>query len=256
MTDTEKASLRRRDFWAGLVIIGLALFFLWRTSLLPFFQASAAGVQAEWFSSAALVPYFVFAVLFLLGLTLLAIAIREGGSPLAGTVALPGIPGPTVVRVGAIAVILLSYIFALVPRVDFVVSSALILTAMIAGFHEARLRPALIGATAVAAAGLYALIVHFPRAEWNAPHDDDWVTLGLFVVLTLALILERRQAVGRVGPITAAAPVIGVVVPLLLVSAMAFGFRQNVPNRGGLIFSQVEYHYYVTLRPWLRGEQG
>ena len=40
-----------------------------------------------------------------------------------------------------------------------------------------------------------------------------------------------------------------VLVPLMLVLAMAFGFRQNVPNRSGLLFSQIEYHYYVTLKP-------
>jgi hypothetical protein len=47
-------------------------------------------------------------------------------------------------------------------------------------------------------------------------------------------------------------PVIAILAPVILVCAMAFGFRQNVPNRGGLIFSQIEYHYYVTLRPLWR----
>lgn len=44
-------------------------------------------------------------------------------------------------------------------------------------------------------------------------------------------------------------PVIAVAAPLILVCAMAFGFRQNVPARGGLIFKQIEYHWYVTLKP-------
>ena len=52
--------------------------------------------------------------------------------------------------------------------------------------------------------------------------------------------------------VTRVTPWIAVGAPLILVCAMAFGFRQNVPNRGGLIFSQIEYHYYVTLRPLWR----
>ena len=81
MRDDEKQALRVRDFWTALVLIGLSLFFLWRTSRLPFFKASAAGVSAEWFNSAALVPYGIFAALLGLGLSLLAIAVRDGGAP-------------------------------------------------------------------------------------------------------------------------------------------------------------------------------
>jgi hypothetical protein len=55
-----------------------------------------------------------------------------------------------------------------------------------------------------------------------------------------------RQGGGRVARAT---PWIAVLAPLVLICAMAFGFRQNIPNRGGLLFSQIEYHYYVTLRP-------
>ena len=50
-----------------------------------------------------------------------------------------------------------------------------------------------------------------------------------------------------------AIPVIAVVAPLILILAMAYGFRQNVPNRGGLIFKQIEYQYFVNIKPlWSR----
>ncbi len=248
MTDDEKLTLRRRDFWAGCVLLALAIFFLWRTSLLPFFKASAAGVSAEWYNSAALVPYGVFAILLALSLGLLTVAIRDGGAPWAGH---QGRAFSVSGKVAAIAVILALYIFALVPRVDFTIASALIVTAMILSFHEGRTRPMLLSLGAVTVAGLYALIANFPQSEWTTPHDDDLVALACFVALAVAGYVEVRGRPGGRTGIALAAPTIGFVIPLLLVLAMAFGFRQNVPNRGGLLFSVIEYHYFVTLKPWL-----
>lgn len=250
MIEQDKRALRVRDFWTALLLMALSLFMLWRTSLLPFFKASAAGVSAEWFNSAALVPYGVFGVLFLLSVALLAIAVRDGGLPGRGT--LPA--ARDMQRVAAIAVILFLYIFCLVPRVDFTLASALVILALIYGFHDGRDRPTRIALLAVAVPALYAAVANFPQAEWTAPKDDDWVTLVAFLVLSVVAPAETRATTGRLPRWVMAAPVIGLIVPFLLVAAMAFGFRQNVPNRTGLIFSKVEYHYYVTVRPWLRGE--
>ena len=73
---------------------------------------------------------------------------------------------------------------------------------------------------------------------------DDWVTLALWVALTLVVL--TKAASERVLRFV---PLVAILAPLILVCAMAFVFRQNVPARGGLIFKQIEYHYYVTLRP-------
>ena len=248
----DRGALRAADFWTALVLIALASFFLWRTSRLPFFKASAAGVKAEWYNSAALVPYGVFGALLLSGFGLLGVAVRDGGAAraLAGA---PRVSWGDVARVGGAVAILALYVGALVPRVDFTLASALAITALIGGFHEGRGRPLALALAATAVPGLYALAAHGPQAEWGAP-DDDWLTLAAFLALTVAFLAETRARHGRVPGYALAAPAIGLVVPFLLVCAMAFGFRQNVPARTGLVFSQVEYHYYVTVRPWLRGE--
>lgn len=138
------------------------------------------------------------------------------------------------------------FIFALVPRVDFILASGLVITALIYGFHEGRVERMLLVAIVVLVPGIYALVAHFPQAEWNKPHDDDWLVLIAWVLLTVWMLLKDRSRIAR------ATPWIAVLVPLVLVTAMAFGFRQNVPNRGGLLFSQIEYHYYVNLRPLWR----
>jgi len=253
--DESKRDLRKQDFWTAIVLIIAAFFFLWRTSLLPFFKAAAAGVESgKWYNSAAIIPYFVFAALLILALGLLWVSIRDGGAK----AALEKLPGADrllnlpVLKAAAIGLILLAYIFGLVPRVDFIIASALLITAMIYGFHEGRPHTVILATGAVVAPAAYALIVHLPQSEWQVPHDDDWIAFGFFLALTAAMLADVRLRHGAMRGYGRVTPLIAVLVPLCLVCAMAFGFRQNVPNRTGLVFQQIEYGYYVRLRPWWR----
>lgn len=240
----EIAILRARDFWAALVLICTSIFFLWRTSLIPFLGENRAGVSgADWYNSAAIVPFGIWVAMLVLGFVLLRIAIRAGGGGRAFTSVGLGWDRREALRIATIAVIMAFFIFALVPRVDFILASGLVITAFIYGYHGGNPRRMLLVALAVAVAGAYALVAHFPQSEWNNPHDDDWVVLVVWVLLTVWMLAKDGSRVAR------ATPWIAFLTPLVLVTAMAFGFRQNVPNRGGLLFSQIEYHYYVTLRP-------
>ncbi len=248
MVEQDKAILRARDFWGALTLIAVSIFFLWRTTFIPMWGQNNAGVAGiNWYESAAIVPLGIFTALLVLGVVLLGVAIREGGAQHALTSAGIGWDRDEAVRFSSIAVTLAFYIFGLVPRVDFVLCSGLLITALIWGFHAGRTAQMMIAAAIVVVPATYALIVHYPQAEWGKPHDDDWLTLAAWVLLTVwGLWRGPRDAVAK------ATIWIAVLAPLILVCAMAFGFRQNVPNRGGLIFSQIEYHYYVTLRPLWR----
>ncbi|MEP3275966.1 MAG: hypothetical protein ABJN26_26785 [Stappiaceae bacterium] len=252
----DKTELRRKDFYTALVLIGLSLFFLYKTSEIPFFEANAAGVESgKWYNSAALVPYAVFVAMLVLSVTLLVIAIKGGGKPT--HLSFEQFSGWFVQgggKVTLIAVYLLLYIFALVPRIDFTIASALVFAALVFSFHEDRFRPMLLGLFFVAVPSFYALVVHLPRAEWTKPHDDDWVGLISFILLCISVMTEIRLTHGRFPFYAKLTPFIAAFLPLLLVVTMAFGFRQNVPNRTGLIFQNVEYHYYVTIKPWLAGK--
>lgn len=245
----DKIILRARDFWTSLLLLAISVFFLVQTAEIPFLDAKAAGVDsAEWYNSAALVPFGIFGSLLLLSLVLLAVSIKDGGAHYALKASGIGFDSAEFQRLSAIAVILFSYIFGLVPRVDFVICSALMVTCLIWGFHGGSRMAMLISTLAITLPGLYAAIFHFGRDQWTKPQDDDWVTLAAFVALTLVMFWHARKqgAVTRVVRIT---PLVAILCPLLLVLAMAFGFRQNVPNRTGLIFSKIEYHYYVTVKP-------
>ncbi|MEM9788083.1 MAG: hypothetical protein AAF801_16425 [Pseudomonadota bacterium] len=247
MTDAEKAILRTRDFWGALCLMALSTFFLWRTSFIPLFGENRAGVSgADWYNSAAIVPLSIWSAMFVLSVVLFVIAIRDGGAQRAFEAAGIGWDCAEAIRIATIGIILTFYIFGLVPRVDFIICSGLLITCLIYGCHGGHQRRMMIAAATMALAGLYALIMHFPQAEWGKPHDDDWVTLTLWIILTIWAVSTAK------GPVIRAIPFVAAIVPLILVCAMAFGFRQNVPNRGGLFFSQIEYHYYVTLRPLWR----
>jgi hypothetical protein len=247
MTEDEKAVLRARDFWGALVLLGLSVFFLWRTFDIPLFGGNRAGVSsASWYNSAAIVPLGIFSALIVLSLVLLVIAVREGGAQRAlGAVGI-GWNGDEALRFSSIGIILIFYVAALVPRVDFIAASGLVISALTYGYHKGRPQRMILSASLVATCGLYALIANLPQSDWGN-HDDDVVTLVAWAVLT-AIILW----IGRGDRVLRAVPVIALIAPVVLVCAMAFGFRQNVPNRGGLIFGQIEYHYYVTLRPLWR----
>ena len=250
----DRTTLRRQDFWTAIVLIAASLFLLWRTSTIPFFEAAAAGVEGRWYNSAALVPYGIFSALLVLSVALLVTAVAQGGAPAAGLPAAlrAWATSQAAGRMAAATAMMLLYIFGLVPRVDFVLCSALVLLAMLGGFHQMRARATLMALALVAVAALYAFVVNFPQSRWNGPHDDDWVTVLCFLGLAVAIPVEARLAGERPDGFLRWSPVLAVLVPLVLIMAMAFGFRQNVPNRGGLLFQQIEYHYFVTLRPWLQ----
>lgn len=236
--------LRTRDFWGSLGLMALSIFFLWRTTDIPLFGGNSAGVSGvSWYSSAAIVPLGIFGCLFVLSIVLLSIAIRAGGAKHALSMMGIGWNGSEAIRFVTLGIIMLSYIGGLVPRVDFIIGSGLLISVLIYGYHGGVVQRSLQVSGLMLCVGLYAIISHWPQSEWNA-HDDDWVALIAWIGLTVVLLLRSRS--NRVLKIT---PIIAITVPLLLVTAMAFGFRQNVPARGGLIFKQIEYHYYVTLRP-------
>ena len=240
--------LRARDFWTSIALFVIALFLLWKTTAIPLTGGTRGGVNGvEWYNSAAIVPLGLFCALLLLSLVLMVTAIRAGGAKDAFEAVGMGWNTKEVLRVSCLFAIMLAYIAALVPRVDFIICSALVISSLIFGFYKAQPRRMVTALAFVGLPAVYAMAFHLPRNQWRA-HNDDWFALLCWIALS-ALILLRAKG-DRVLRIT---PALAVLAPSILVCAMAFGFRQNVPARDGLIFSQIEYHYHVTLRPlWRR----
>ena len=246
LTD-DKAILRARDVWGAAALMIASAFLLWKTFDIPLWGGNRAGISsADWYNSAAIVPLGIFGAMFVLSCIMLGVALRAGGGPTAFKAVGIGWNRHKAIRFSCLAIILTSYIAGLVPRVDFILASGLLITALIYGFYGGEVRRISLASVAVFLPGAYAFIRYLPQSEWGAL-DDDWVTLAIWVLLTGWVI-----AVGRGDKVLRAVPWIVILAPVILVTAMAFGFRQNVPNRGGLLFKQIEYHYFVTLRPLWR----
>ena len=249
---SDKLVLRARDFWASLVLIAISLFFLFKTTDIPFLVSDNESVRGgDWYNSAALVPYGLFGALLLLSFVLLFISIRDGGAKYALASKGLNVDRFEALRLISLSSMLFFYIFALVPRVDFTIASALLFCTLVYGFHRSTPLRSIIAASFVAAAGAYALLVHFPRNEWGKPHDDDYVTLLFWAVSCVFLLITAHRERKKIKS-TLILIALSMSVPLLLVCSMAFGFRQNVPNRGGLFFSYIEYFYYVNVVPLWR----
>jgi len=250
----DKTKLRTYDFRAALCLIAATVFFLWETSSIPFFNTRSAGVDsADWYNSAALIPYGIFGALLVLSISLLVIAIRGGGARADLAFLTDQAKRAEVIRIILLGIILLSYIGGLVPRVDFIIASGLTLTALIWGFHFKERRNLVLSVLFTALPALYAFTLYTDRSEWSSHWDDDVIALVAWVAMTGVMFWTAKRQ-GNLTNVMKATPLMAVFVPLLLVAVMAFGFRQNVPNRTGLIFSQIEYHYYVTIRPMFQGE--
>ncbi len=138
----EKQNLRKKDL-ATSVLIGLfGLWTLWQATNMPM-KGSWGGVMNVWYVSPALFPLFVGVMLVLLSLILAYNALREIGwsgarevSQLFGVVLKSSFwTAAANVRFMAILLVLFSYVFLCLPRVDFFPASILFLLGFILMFY-------------------------------------------------------------------------------------------------------------------------
>jgi hypothetical protein len=191
MMETEK--LRKADIFSGLII---SLFGLWvagQALKMPM-KDSWGGVQNVWFVSPALFPLFVGAMIVLLGVALTVNALKTVGFKgftstlgwLKSKELIRFLKSEAMLRFHATVVLLFSFVFLNVPRIDFFLCSVLFLLAFITMFYLDD--PALlVRMLRVYLAGTMAVILWFilgiPAAlEAALPYASDWLTL-VFIVL-------------------------------------------------------------------------
>ena len=190
MLPTEK--LRRADIFSGVVISLFGLWVISQALKMPM-KDSWGGVQNVWFVSPALFPLFVGLVIVLLGIGLTVNALRIVGlSGLTDTLAwlksaqlVSFLKSEPMMRFHAIVVLLFSFVFLNIPRIDFFLGSVLFLTAFISMFYldDPRL---LLKMLRVYSAGTIVLIIWFalgiPTAlETSWPYASDWLTLAFIL---------------------------------------------------------------------------
>ncbi len=137
-----KEKLRKADVYTGFLITLLGIWICFEALQMPM-RDSYGGVQNVWYVSPAIFPLIIGAVLTLLGLLLLAIAVKSLGS--GSTLQLFKDTVSKVfsrhrltlstARFLSIASCFVFYIFMNVPRVDFVICSILFLFVFIQSFY-------------------------------------------------------------------------------------------------------------------------
>ncbi len=201
MLPTEK--LRRADIFSGVVISLFGLWVISQALKMPM-KDSWGGVQNVWFVSPALFPLFVGLVIVLLGIGLTVNALRIVGlSGLTDTLAwlksaqlVSFLKSEPMMRFHAIVVLLFSFVFLNIPRIDFFLGSVLFLTAFISMFYldDPRL---LLKMLRVYSAGTIVLIIWFalgiPTAlETSWPYSSDWLTLAFILAYSVYVFRLTR----------------------------------------------------------------
>lgn len=138
----EKDKLRKADVFSGTIIFLVGLWIVGQALKMPM-KDSWGGVQNVWFVSPAIFPLFVGAMIMLLGALLVRTAMKAVGFAalvdvfrwLGGPQCVQYLKSPSVVRFYAMVVLLFSYVYLNIPRVDFFIASVLFLVVFITMFY-------------------------------------------------------------------------------------------------------------------------
>ncbi len=244
MDNTKVAQLRRADFWTSLALLALAGLMLKGASTFPITD-SFGGVQNVWYVSPALFPLIVAGALATLALVLLGNAIGTGGA----AAALAGLANPAW-RIDAhgrklvlMALLLIGYVYGLIPSIDYVVGTVFFLLAFITAFYvedlaAVRLATGLFLAVSLTIAVAGALgLMPAPRSTGAAVADVLVIGALLFacVAVGLRLVADRRRFV------TVLATAFG--APLILAPAFKYALLVPLPREGIVVHAMDALRY-------------
>ena len=138
----EKEQLRKADLITSVLIFLFGAWVVWMAFQMPM-KDSFGGVMNVWYVSPAIFPIFVGAALMTLAMVLFNVALSQIGRKKAAEMVRQLIRfgsaekrlSDKTVRFFAIAVLLLSYVYMNIPRVDFYLGTLLFLTVFITMFY-------------------------------------------------------------------------------------------------------------------------
>lgn len=236
----EKETLRKADIFSGALIFLFGLFVVSQALQMPM-KDTYGGVQNVWYVSPAIFPLFIGAILALLGLVLTGIALKSVGKEKLAAVCrylvspelVTFLKLPETIRFYAVVLVFSSFIFIMIPRVDFFPAAVFFLMVFISMFYfdDDRLLMKFllffIGASTLLlvffAAGLDTLISPL------LSYPGDWLTLGMigaFGFYSRRLVKDRPDLhkkyrtcliLAIVAPFT-----VGIIFKFLLLVPMPF----------------------------------
>jgi len=138
----EKDTLRKADIFSGGLIFLFGLFVVYQALQMPM-KDTYGGVQNVWYVSPAIFPLFIGAIIALLGIALTAIALKSVGLRQLGAVLgylasaelVAFLKQPATIRFYAIMLVFSSFIFIMLPRIDFFPATVFFLMVFISMFY-------------------------------------------------------------------------------------------------------------------------
>jgi hypothetical protein len=240
--------LRKADFWTSIVLLALAAGMLVETLSYPL-EGSYAGVRNAWYVSPALLPLIIAGALIILSGLLLANAVRTGGA----AAALGDLPQASAARIWAatadfwiIGGVLAGYIYGLLPRVDFVAVTTLMLFTLVAIYDMeapsvARRALAIFFITSLAVVAL-ALFGWRPGAQSAAAYARDaavWSAAAMSIVAVW--FAARHEATARLRFFRCVW--LSILTPLIVSVIFKFGLLVPLPTEGLTVelMNQIRY---------------
>jgi hypothetical protein len=236
VSETSQVNLRKADFWTSLVLLAIGAGMLLKALSMPL-EGTYAGVTNAWYVSPALFPLIVAGFLLLLSLILLANAVRTGGASAAlrafrrqKTHASAGSEAFWIV-----GGVLGAYIYILVPRVDFIAATTLLLFTLVAVFDLRSTRAArrallVYAATAAAVLGMALFLFELPPQSAEAYARDASVWMVVAVSMGVVAVALREEPENRTR--FARCVWVSLLTPLILSTSFKYGLLVPLPNEG------------------------
>ncbi len=251
-----KERLRQADLFVSILIAAAGAAIVLTAATFPR-GAELSGVRNDWYVSPALVPYAIGGGLALMGIILFTIAFREIGAAglkdalqSLGT-AFRGIRSPKTetIRVLAVVICLATEVYLFLPRVDFVLSAAFFLVALMSMFafeDDILLKKLLILFCAFSAP----LVVYFVSGLGARLEETFYFASDIPAAALLAgFIVTAGRSAGREHSRRFRRLVlIAFVVPLLLVPVFKYLLYIPFPREGGVI-ALMDYVRFDLLDP-------
>ncbi len=240
MMELEK--LRKADIFSGITIGLFGLWVVGQALKMPM-KGSWGGVQNVWFVSPALFPLFVGGMIVVLGIALLVNALKVVGiSGLTATLAwlksyefMRFLKSDAMLRFHAVVVLLFSFVYLNIPRIDFFLCSVLFLCAFITMFYLDD-PVLLIAMLRIYLAGTAVFILWFALGlpeglEASLPYPSDWLTLVfvLFYCIHVFKLIRQRPALRKKYK---TGLILAVVAPFAIGSIFKYFLLVPMPTEG------------------------
>lgn len=235
----QKERLRQADFVTSIVLILFGAFELYLTFQMPM-RGTFGGVRNVWYVSPALLPLFVGFSIVLLGTVLLVNSIVSGGAARFIASAKKYRPRVTesMERFGAIVLALVTFVYLLVPRMDFILSIVFFLLYFVAAFYydDAALLRQLTRLYLAISALLTIIFVTPLGTVLNglfAYSTDVILLLSIFV-----LAIAARRSAGTNAELKRKFRVsltVSIVTPLALAPSFRYFLLVPLPHEGGIV---------------------